>query len=360
MDSDMLIVSIGYIAAGILIGSVLKYFFGIVESKQAREHWLRKSLFMAAKDSVLIIAIGYGLRGGVGAWEFSEAMAGIESMLLVAISVIVSVGYGVLAYKLIDIPDTFLTIRAAKTPSKVDDMLAPILRRVLHILVVAFVILQVAHVVSGKEIGAIVAGLGIGGLAIALAAQDTVKNFFGATVIFAEKPFDLGERINFEGHDGVIESVGLRSTRMRRLDGHLVTIPNASLANSVIHNIAKRPYIRRIFNIGITYDTPPEKVKEAKAILEDVLKDHEGMEADFPPRVYFNNFEASSLNFICIYWYHPPAYWDYMAFTEWVNTEVHRRFNEAGIDFAFPTQTVHLAGDPDRPLNIGGSGMPPV
>ena len=360
MDPDNLLVSLGYVAAGVVVGIVLKLLFGAAAAKQADEKWFRKALYQSARDSALIIAVGYGLQGALLTWVVDENWAGVYGMLEIAVSVMVTVGYGYLAYNLVDIPDTWLTLRAKKTPSKVDDMLAPILRRVLHILVVAFVLLQIAHVLSGKEIGAIVAGLGIGGLAIALAAQDTVKNFFGATVIFAEKPFDLGERINFEGHDGVIESVGLRSTRMRRLDGHLVTIPNASLANSVIHNIAKRPYIRRIFNISITYDTPPEKVLEAKAILEDILKDHEGMKEDFQPRVYFNEFQDSALNFMCIYWYHPPLYWDYMAFSEWVNTEILKRFNEAGIDFAFPTQTVHLAGDPEKPVSLVSQPLPPA
>ncbi|MEM7673090.1 MAG: mechanosensitive ion channel domain-containing protein, partial [Verrucomicrobiota bacterium] len=250
MDSNLILISLGYASAGIFVGIILRVIFGAMAARQDANDWFRVGLYNAVKESVLIICTGYGLRGAVLAWDFPEAMLGFEGAIAISISVIINVGYGVLAFRLIDIPDHFLRIRAAKTPSKVDDMLAPIIRRVLHILVVAFVILQVAHVISGKEIGAIVAGLGIGGLAIALAAQDTVKNFFGATVIFAEKPFDLGERINFEGHDGTIESVGLRSTRLRRLDGHLVTIPNASLANSVIHNIAKRPFIRRIFNIG--------------------------------------------------------------------------------------------------------------
>jgi MscS family membrane protein len=95
-------------------------------------------------------------------------------------------------------------------------------------------------------------------------------------------------------------------------------------------------------NISITYGTPPEKVKEAKAILEDILKDHEGMNPEFPPRVYFNEFMADSLNLIMLYWYHPPDYWKYMDFTENVNQQILERFNAAGIEFAFPTQTIHL------------------
>ena len=115
-------------------------------------------------------------------------------------------------------------------------------------------------------------------MAFALAAQDTIKNLFGSLVIFTDKPFALGDRVSYEGHDGVIEEVGLRSTRLRRLDGHQVTIPNGELANKSIHNIAKRPFIRRIFTIGVTYDTSLQKISEAKEILEDILKDHEGMD----------------------------------------------------------------------------------
>ena len=125
-----------------------------------------------------------------------------------------------------------------------------------------------------------------------------------------------------------------------------MTIPNGELANKSIHNIAKRPFIRRVFTIGVTYDTTPEKVKEAKEILEDILKDHEGLDpkGELLPRVHFSDLSASSIDFKCMYWYHPAAYWDYMKFSEWVNFEILSRFNEAGIEFAFPTQTIHLAG----------------
>ena len=155
----------------------------------------------------------------------------------------------------------------------------------------------------------------------------------------------LGDRISFDGHDGTIEEVGLRSPRLRRSDGHLVTIPNGELANSTIHNIAKRPFIRRILTLGLTYDTSPEKVRRAQEILEELLKDHEGLdpEGERLPRVHFSDFSASSMDLKCIYWYHPPAYWDYMEFSEKLNLEILTRFNEAGIELAFPTQTIHLA-----------------
>lgn len=276
-----------------------------------------------------------------------------EGFVGTSIAVLFTIAVASASYFLTEVPSLMLKQRAAKTAGKMDDMLVPILSNSMRATIVILAIVQIAQILSGKEITSILAGLGIGGLAVALAAQDTLKNFFGSIVLLADKPFEIGDRINIDGHDGPVESVGLRSTKIRTLDGHLVTIPNGEMANKSIWNIAKRPHIRRIFNITITYDTPPAKVAEAKAILEAILNDHEGMHEDFPPRVYFNNFNDTSLNLFCIYWYHPPAYWDYMAFTERVNTEILERFNEAGIDFAFPTQTVHLAGDPKRPLEIG-------
>ena len=130
---------------------------------------------------------------------------------------------------------------------------------------------------SDKPPSSVIAGLGVSGLALGLAAQDTLKNFFGSVMIFADRPFELGDRIVVDGHDGPVESVGFRSTRIRTLDGHLVTVPNGEIAHRTIHNIGKRPYIRRVMNVRIAYDTPPEKLERALAIIADALKDHEGM-----------------------------------------------------------------------------------
>ena len=110
----------------------------------------------------------------------------------------------------------------------------------------------------------------------------------------------------------------------------------------MIENIAKRPHIRRILELGITYDTSPEKIEEARMILSKILENHEGMDNDYPPRIYFKDFNASSLDLIVIYWYHPADYWGYMKFNDKVNTEILKQFNEAGIEFAFPTRTLHI------------------
>lgn len=260
------------------------------------------------------------------------------------------IGYAL--YSLVDIVDHYLLGLARKTKSKVDDVLAPLVGKSIRITVFVLVLLNIIQQVSGKSITTILAGLGVGGLAIALAGQDTIKNFFGSLVILMDKPFEIGERIVVDNHDGPVESIGFRSTRIRTLEGHQVTIPNSEMVNKTVQNIGKRPYIRRLANITVTYDTPPEKVQRALDIIKEILNNHEGMNPEFPPRVYFNGFNDSSLNIIMIYWYHPPDYWKYMQLSELVNLQILKRFNAEGIDFAFPTQTIHLANDNKRQLAL--------
>jgi len=144
---------------------------------------------------------------------------------------------------------------------------------------------------------------------------------------------------------------------VRTLTGHLVTVPNEKMATSKIENIGKRPSIRRLSNITITYDTPPDKVERALEIIRSILENHEGMHPDFPPRAYFNEFNDASLNILMIYWYHPPNYWDFAAFSERINLQIMRAFEAEGIEFAFPTTTTYLAHDERRPLHIQFSGQ---
>ena len=279
--------------------------------------------------------------------------AGAAEALSTVSAILVSSSIGYLAFFLVDVPGIWLAGLAEKAGKKLYDMLIPIIRKGLRITVVIFVLVQIAQILSDKPITSIIAGLGIGGLAVALAAQDSIKNIFGSIVLFVDKPFEMGDRIVIDGHDGPVEEVGLRSTKIRTLEGHLVTVPNGELANKTIQNIGKRPYIKKTLNLTITYDTPMEKIDRAISIVKDLLNNHEGMNKDFPPRVYFSDFNLDSLNIMVIYWYHPPDYWKFMDFNERFNMEVLSRFNDEGISFAFPTRTLYLADDPSRPFTIG-------
>lgn len=217
----------------------------------------------------------------------------------------------------------------------------------------------------GLSLVPLLAGVGVSGLAFALAARPTLGNILAGVLIFADKPFRVGERVVINKHDGVVEEIGLRSTRIRTLDGHLLSVPNEEVSSNYVENIGARPYVKRTLNVGLTYDTSPEKIQEAMAIIKQLLSEEEDGDTSleelgrppnkhvnseqFPPRVYFNDLKADSLNIIVIYWFAPPNYFDYLEHTTWFNLELIKRFNAAGIDFAFPTQTIELKQADSQP-----------
>ncbi len=196
----------------------------------------------------------------------------------------------------------------------------------------------------GIKVSALIAGLGVGGIAVALAAQDTLKNLLGTIMIFLDSPYKVGERIVVKGHDGEVEEIGLRSTRIRLLTGHLSHIPNDEMARSDIENIGRRPHIRRRENIRLALDTPPEKITRAVSIIRDLLNKHEGMNPANPPRVFFDKFTPDALNIVIFYWYHPPEYWDFLAFSEKLNIAILEQFKKENIRLAPPSHRIILNG----------------
>ena len=222
-----------------------------------------------------------------------------------------------------------------------DMQLFPVVRKTLKIFVVIVAVLVTLQNL-GMNVTGLLASLSIGGLAVGLAAQDTLSNLFGAVMIFADKPFRVGDRVQLDAIDGSVEAIGLRSTRVRNLDGHLVTIPNRTMANANIINVTKRPNIKTVMNIGVTYDTTARNVQRAMEIIEEVFRPHP-LTADLI--VSFNKFESSSLNILVVHWWNSTDYKQYLAGLQKMNLELKRRFDEERISFAFPSQTVYLRQD---------------
>lgn len=334
-------------------GKILKFLFArIVPRLREKGQSILSISVESASKAITFLVFALGLRIAI---SFLIIPQGVEELIVTAIRVLVILSFGYFVYKQVDVIDVWLKRFSREDKTQVDDMLIPMVGKSVRVTVTILVILQVAQTLSDKPITSILAGIGIGGLALGLAAQDTIRNFFGSLMIFADKPFNVGELINLDGKLGSILEVGVRTTKIRTLDGHFLTVPNGQLANMTIHNIGKRPFIRRVMNITITYDTPPEKVDRALEILKEIFDSHEGMNEDFPPRIFFNDLNADSLNLVVYYWYHPPDFWQYMEFSEKVNREIFSRFNKEGIDFAFPSQTIYLAGDKKRPINLKDS-----
>ncbi len=219
-------------------------------------------------------------------------------------------------------------------------MLVPLVSAALRLTIAALVLVTIGSFY--KPMTSLIAGLGIGGLAIGLAAQDTLKNFFGSLMIFSDRPFDLGDEIKVDAIGGTVESVGFRSTRLRTGEGFLVAISNGELANKTIINVSKRPSLSRQFTLPLSYDLPPEKLARAGAIVAEILHDHEGSRAANPPRVFIGDFTPSAINLSVSYWYFPADVWRFYAFNQRTNLEILRRFAAEGIRLAYPTQAIRL------------------
>ena len=244
--------------------------------------------------------------------------------------------------KLIDLLMGYWKERAAvETDRTFDEQLFPIIRKSLKVFIIVVAVLVTSQNL-GFDITAAIAGLSVGGLALGLAAQDTVANLFGAVAIFIDKPFRIGDRIQLDSVDGMVETIGLRSTRLRNLDGHLITIPNKTMGNATITNITRRPNIKTVMDIGITYDTPAEKVKRALQILKEVYKDHP---QTFDCLISFNKFADSALNLQVVHWWNSTDYKEYLAGMQGMNLAVKERFDAEGIGFAFPTRTLYVKQD---------------
>lgn len=256
------------------------------------------------------------------------------------IGVAVSLTY--VAIKVVNLLMAVWQQRVQTTNAWMLDMgLLPVLRKTSIIFVIV-----VASLVTlqnlGMNVTSILASLSIGGLAVGLAAQDTLSNLFGAVALFGDKPFRVGDSIQMDAITGKVESIGLRSTRVRNLDGFLVTIPNRTMANANIINISLRPNIKTMMNIGVTYDTPAGQIERAMQIIEEIYRPHP-LTADL--QVSFNKFDASALNILVIHWWNSTDWGGYVKNFQKLNLELKRRFDEEHINFAFPTQTIYLKQD---------------
>ncbi len=223
-----------------------------------------------------------------------------------------------------------------KAKSDLDDQLLPLVRKTIKIAIWAFAVI-ITLTNAGYDVGALLAGLGIGGIAMAMAAKDTIANLFGGFTVFTDKPFMTGDRIIADGFDGTVKEIGFRSTRLRTLAGRIVTIPNVTFTSQSIENISSEPCRKMSMNLGLTYDTTPQDMKKAKEILKDIVMAHQDLvEEDYV--AIFDSFGDFSLNLLFIYYITKGS--DYWLTVDTMNSEVLERFNNAGLDFAFPTQTI--------------------
>ena len=261
----------------------------------------------------------------------------IASSVNNAYSLFLSLLVGWLASRLFDaIYQEYLIPWANKTDNDLDDQLMPVLRKGVKMTIwVLAIVIGMNN--AGYDVGALIAGLGIGGLALAMAAKDTVSNIFGGFTIFTDKPFRLKDRIIVSGYDGTVEEIGIRSTRLKTLAGRIVTIPNAQFSDAPVENITVEPSRKIVLNLGMTYDTTPTQMQEAMDTLKSIAAANSS--TDDKVVVAFNGFGDFALNIMFIYYITKGA--DVAGTQTDINMAILTQFNDKKLDFAFPTQTLY-------------------
>jgi MscS family membrane protein len=253
----------------------------------------------------------------------------------------------VMFYKIVDILGEYMLKKAAQTETTMDDQIVPILKRVLKIFVVVIGFLYILNNLR-FDITALLAGISIGGLAFALAAQDTIKNFFGSLMILFDKPFQIGDWVTAGDIDGTVEEVGFRSTRVRTFRNSLITVPNGKLADMAVDNHGLRKYRRFYTTITITYDTPTHLIEAFTDGLKKIVDEHPKTWKDFY-HIYFNNMSAFSLDIMFYVFLDVPTWGEELKYKEELLLSIMKLAKKLGINFAFPTQTLHMENFPGQP-----------
>lgn len=249
-------------------------------------------------------------------------------------------------YRCVDALVDRLTQIAQRTESKLDDQLVPLVRKALKLTIGAIGFVWVVQLL-GYSVSSLIAGLGIGGLAVALALQDTLANFFGSIVIFLDRPFAVGDWIKLNDVEGTVESIGFRSTRVRTWPATLVSIPNKTMANTTIDNWSKMPKRRVTQTIGVTYETDADQMEQAVDAIRGILVSDEGVDQEFIV-VRFTDFGDSSLNILLYYFTKAVSFAEHMATKERINLAVMRAVRNMGLSVAFPSQTVYFGSSIPR------------
>ena len=331
--SKIIIHAIGFIAVA--------YIIGWVASKLMR--WISTKFGSSPIAEATVAALGKSLPYILPAYtllflikDFKEALAyiGWLNFAVTSGTFLCSLAHSASVFYLVAIPIAWAQKIADQSENKLDDILVPMFSTVVRIAVIlvgAFKAISIIDPKSSEAILGLLAGAVVG---LAFASQDTIKNVFGAVMLIIDQPFTLGDFINIGTHEGKVESLGLRSTTIVMLDGQRLAIPNGDLATRPIVNLTRRDFIRAQDLVHLEANTPAEKVREAVAIVQALLVNHEGHQPSHPPLVHVTEFSDWAVNIRLMYWYHPAAPMKQLEFNQQLIIRISERLQQADIRLA--------------------------
>lgn len=293
----------------------------------------------------------FGLAGVAGACHFlllGDEFAELRLVVFAILKILLVADIIWFLFRGVDVMVHYLSKLAGQTESKLDDQLVPLIRKALKVTIALVCSMWVVQLL-GYSISSLLAGLGIGGLAVALALQDTLSNFFGSVCIFLDRPFRLGDWVKIGDAEGIVEEIGFRSTRIRTFPKTVVSIPNKTVANATIDNCSKMPKRRVMQTVGVTYETTADQMEEALAAIRAIVENDDGVDKEFIV-VRFTEFADSSLDILAYYFTTGVTFAEHVEVKERINLAIMRALEALGLSIAFPTQTVYLDGEVARQL----------
>jgi MscS family membrane protein len=264
----------------------------------------------------------------------------VHSVLMVVAKGLAAVAAVWSAWHLVDLLTDFLLRKARGTETRIDDVLIPLVRRTAKVFIAAFGLVFIADNLN-INVTSLLAGLGLGGLAFALAAKETVANLFGSVTVLLDRPFDIGDWVTIGDTDGNVESIGFRSTRIRTFHNSVVAVPNSQLITAVVDNMGARRYRRIKTMLSVTYDTPPERIEAFCEGIRELIRRHPYTRKD-SYHVYLNAFAGSSLDVLLYCFVETPDWATELREKHRLFADILRLAARLGVEFAFPTQTLYI------------------
>ncbi|MCR9133938.1 MAG: mechanosensitive ion channel family protein [bacterium] len=327
----------------LLIGMVLRKIFEFVLdnyirriTKKTKFTWDDDLLDGIERPSGFIFLMGFFLIS----YTNLQLSVTVNLYLSTILEIALMVGFVWLFYNLADVFAKYMTVITSRTENTLDDQLVPLIRKTLRFFIVVMGVILILQN-NGYNVASLIAGLGIGGLAVALAAKDTLANFFGSVTIFVDKPFRIGDWIKVGNVEGTVEEVGFRTTRVRTFYNSLISVPNSNIATTDIDNLGMRKYRRFRTMLNLTYSTSPLQMEAFVEGIKAIVKANSHFRQDYF-EVHFNNMGAHSLDVLVYVFFDVPDWSTELQQRHNFLLEILRLADEVGVEFAFPTQTLHV------------------